>query len=179
MPADGAQYPGPSATIDIDVVTDDGEGVAVLAVELFVDGQLAAADAVDWPMQAPTSWTFAGAMFPEGEFTLTATATDWWGNIGQSDPVTFLVGDPPIGDGDGDPGDGDPGDGDSGDGDPGDGDGDAGTEESGGTEGATGAGEAGGNDGCSCNSSAPRSLYLAWAALAFLPLARRRRSSPR
>jgi hypothetical protein len=179
MPGNGAQYPGPSATIDIGVVTDDGDGVAVLAVELFVDGQPAASDSVEWPLQAPSSWTFAGAMFPEGEFTLTATATDWWGNIGESEPVMFLVGDPPSGDGDGDgdgdPADGDPGDGDGdpADGDSGDGDGDPG--ESGGTDDAPGADDLGASEGCSCNSSGPRSLYLAWSLLAFLPLAQRRR----
>jgi hypothetical protein len=117
-------------------------------------------------------------MFLEGEFTLTATATDWWGNIGESMPITFLVGDPPNGDGDGDPGDGDPGDGD-GDGDMAEGqedaDGDSG--ESGGTGDAVGADEVGDSDGCACNSSAPRSMYLVWGLLAFLPFSRGRRFS--
>jgi uncharacterized protein (TIGR03382 family) len=180
MPGDGAQYPGPSATIDIGVVTDDGDGVAVVAVDLFVDGQPVASDSVDWPLQAPSSWTFAGATFNEGQFTLTANATDWWGNVGESEPVTFLVGEAPSGDGDGEPGDGDPGDGDgdsdTGNGDTADGDPDeGGTGESGITDDTLGADEAGASEGCSCNSSAPRSVYLAWALLAFLPLARRRR----
>jgi hypothetical protein len=180
MPGNGAQYPGPSATIDIGIVTDDADGVAVVAVELFVDGESIASDSVDWPLQAPSSWTFAGATFNEGEFTLTATATDWWGNVGESEPVTFLVGDAPSDEGDGDPGDGDgdPGDGD-GDADAGDGDGDgdADAETSGGTDDAMADGGVDGSEGCSCNSSAPRSLYLVWGLLTLLPLAWRRRSS--
>jgi hypothetical protein len=116
-------------------------------------------------------------MFPEGQYTLTATATDWWGNLGESEPVMFVVGDPPAGDGDGDPGDGDgDGDGDGagdGDGDTGDGDGDTG--ESGGTSDDLGADNIGNGEGegCSCNSRAPQSPGLAWA-LFLLPLVLRR-----
>jgi hypothetical protein len=179
MPGNGALYPGPSATIDIGIVTDDGDGVAVVAVELFVDGMSVASDSVDWPLQAPSSWTFSGAIFPNGEYTLSATGTDWWGNIGESLPVTFVVGEPPAGDGDGDPGDGDgdpgesTGDGDSG----GDGDGDSGadgdTGESSDTSDELGADDVS-SDGCSCNSSTPGSHGIAWA-LILLPMAPRLR----
>jgi hypothetical protein len=176
MPGNGALYPGPSATLEIGIVTDDGDGVAVVAVELFVDGMSIASDSVEWPLQAPSSWTFSGAIFPEGEYTLTATGTDWWGNVGESMPVMFMVGDPPAEDGDSGDGDGDGdgnGDGDSG----GDGDGDSGGDgnmgESSDTSDELGAGDVG-SEGCSCNSSIPRSNGIAWTLL-LLPLTLRRR----
>lgn len=175
VPTDGAQFPGPEATVDIEIVTDDGDGVAVVAVELFVDGQSAAMDAVEWPLQAPSSWLFEGAVFPEGEYTLTATGTDWWGNVGESAPVSFIVGEPGGFDegGDGD-GDGDPGDG---DGDPGDGGSDGGSDSGDGGSGETGPGadDLGDQQGCSCRSSAPGPGGAALVWLLLLIPARRRR----
>ncbi|NJK33146.1 MAG: hypothetical protein HC927_12480 [Deltaproteobacteria bacterium] len=45
--------------------------------------------------QNPT--VFEGVIFPEGEFTVVAHATDFWGNVAVSAPVSFTVSDGPPG----------------------------------------------------------------------------------
>jgi MYXO-CTERM domain-containing protein len=155
-PADGSQYPGTEVAIDIEISATDGDGVAVMAVDLRVDGNVIGSDSIANPIEEPDTWVFANAVFPVGTYTLTATATDYWGNVGESEPVMFLVGDPPGDDGDGD---GDSTE-DSGDGDTTD-EGEADTTTDGADEvGESGASDAGvldegGDAGCSCSASEP------------------------
>jgi V8-like Glu-specific endopeptidase len=117
VPFDGQVFDAEPAMFDIAVMTEDDSGLPV-EVEIEIEGMLQRAASSDNPA------VFPNASFYCGEYTILAHGTDFWGNLGHSDPVTFTVAgacSPGDGDGDGDPGDGDPGDG---DGDPGDGDGD-------------------------------------------------------
>jgi uncharacterized protein (TIGR03382 family) len=127
---------------------DEGNGVA--SVVLQINGDVIATDEHE-------PWEFANAQFPEGGWILVAVATDWNGNVGESDPVAIGVGqDPPelpSGDGDGD-------------------------GETGGTTSETSGSGPGidGDEGCSCATdrrSAP--LSLAFGLLALTLLRRRAR----
>ncbi|MFV8752784.1 S1 family peptidase [Nannocystaceae bacterium ST9] len=93
-PPEGMQYPDVPSTFDITVEADDGQGYAVVHVDLFVDGMLVASrDRDAWAAQEP--WVFSGAEFFSGEWTLSAQATDYWGNVGESEPVVIVVGELP------------------------------------------------------------------------------------
>ncbi len=130
VPYDGQVFDTDPAMFDISVMTQDDTDFPV-EVEIDVDGML-----VGSPNSANPA-VFPNASFPCGEYTIHAHGTDFWGNLGHSDPVTFTVaGACNAGDGDGDPGDGD------GDGDPGDGDGETETGEP--VETGDGDGETGG-----------------------------------
>jgi hypothetical protein len=113
VPFDGQVFDAEPAMFDIEVTATDDSGLAV-EVEVDVDGMLQGTPTSDNPA------LFPNATFNCGEFTITAHGTDFWGNLGHSDPVTITVSgacnSDEGGDGDGDPGDGDPGDGDPGDG---------------------------------------------------------------
>jgi hypothetical protein len=176
-PTDQQLFPTVPANFDIVVETQD-DGFAVLSVELFVDGQLVAERSrLAW--DPPEPWVFANAEFFDGSYELTAIGYDYDGNVGESLPVTFHVGELP-GDGDGDPGDGD--------GDPGDGDGD-GDDDDGASETETDTGEPpsetetggpslepGGDSGCACGQTRERpSLPMLVPILLLLGLRRRDR----
>ncbi|HVI03603.1 MAG TPA: trypsin-like serine protease [Enhygromyxa sp.] len=174
MPTDGSMFAGPQAMIDVLIEADDGAGVAVMEVALLVHDMTVDSETIEVPLDEPASWAFAGLIFPEGVWELRAMATDYWGNVGESEVITIVVGEPPTGDGDGD---GDPGDGDGdGDGDSGDGDGDS-DPTTDGESGESGPGivsdEA---SGCACSSGAdqPRPWMLAIGLLGFAALRPRR-----
>jgi MYXO-CTERM domain-containing protein len=94
-PPDGALIPGPTAEVDVSIVADDNDGYGIIAVGLFVDGSLAKTWKSPNPLEAPELWTFEDMPFETGEYTLMAVAEDWWGNVAESEPVTFIVGTPP------------------------------------------------------------------------------------
>ena len=176
IPYDGQVFETEPAMFDITVEAQDDSGLPV-DVTIEIEGM------PQGGVQTENPAIFANASFPCGEFTIQAFGTDFWGNQGESLPVTFTVaGDcmPEPGDGDGDPG-GD-GDGDPGDGDPGDGDPDSGTDtgdgETGGLPGQPGLGDA--DEGCACGVDGRRASLGgagAWFALGLLGLGvvRRRR----
>ncbi len=142
-PADYAWFPEIPATFDIEIQAVDGEGFGVERVELLVDGQVAGTlERAPW---ATGPWTFEGAQFIAGEWTLIARAYDYWGNVGESEPVSVFVGDEPPEDPDTET--------------------DTGSEDSGDDE--VGATDAGLDDeaGCSCNASARGGTSLAWLAV--------------
>src|SRR5690606_6796532 len=92
-PADGAHYPNAPARIDVEIAADDGDGVAVIAVELLANGEVVAGESITNPLEQPSSWTFTELELAEGEHELTAIATDYWGNVGVAEPTTIIVGD--------------------------------------------------------------------------------------
>jgi V8-like Glu-specific endopeptidase len=153
FPTDGQVFDTDPSMFDISVMAQDDSGLPV-EVEIDVDNMLVGSPSSDNPA------LFPNATFYCGEYTIHAHGTDFWGNLGHSEPVTFTVAGAcnNSGDGDGD-GDGDPGDGDGdGDGDPGDGDGDGGdpADTGDGNMGETGLDSGAGLDGtsgeagCSC-----------------------------
>jgi MYXO-CTERM domain-containing protein len=175
VPSDGAQYPGTEATIDIEI-TANADGVAVMAVDLAVNGSVIANASVVNPIDEPATWVFGNAVFSAGEYTLTATATDYWGNVGEADPVTFLVGEAPSeSEGDGDTTE--DSDGDTTD------DGNVDTTEDGadeiGTSEESDAGvlDEGGDSGCSCTAANERGGAGAGAAVLLGLIGLRRRRS--
>jgi MYXO-CTERM domain-containing protein len=174
VPFDGQVFDAEPAMFDIAVMAQDDSGLPV-EVQIEVEGMLQGTPTSDNPA------VFPNAVFYCGEYTITAHGTDFWGNVAQSEPVTFMVA------GACNPGDGDPGDG---DGDPGDGDGDGETESGGpvdtgdGDTGETGLDSGPSQDGpvdetgCACGvrERGPSGLpgTLALVALAGLGLIRRR-----
>ncbi|PRQ00581.1 trypsin-like serine protease [Enhygromyxa salina] len=172
VPFDGESFDAEPAMFDITVTAEDDSGLPV-DVEIEIEGMLQGGIVSENPA------VFANAVFYCGEYTIIAHGTDFWGNLGHSDPVTFTVeGDcmgTDTGDGDGDPGDGD--------GDPGGGDEDDGGEpaETGSDElGETGLGA---DDGtfttytCSCEIDRRPPAHGAWLGFGLLGLGllRRRR----
>ena len=174
-PFDGQVFDGNPANFDIVVQAEDDSGLPV-AVQIEIEGELQ-------PQVVETNpAVFNNAVFPCGQYTITAHGTDFWGNEGTSLPATFEVldgnGNSCIGgDGDGDPATGD------GDGDP---DPDTGGETTGsettGEGGTTGFGGGPGFEveaGCSCgvDDSGSRSGAAGWMliGLGALGLRRRRR----
>ena len=169
-PADASQFPGPEASFDITIAADDGPGVAVLAVDLLVDGNVVASQSVDNPIDEPATWVFSGAVFPAGQYSLSASATDFWGNVGVSSAVTIVVGELPSGESSGDSTSESSGD-----------SGDTGaSSESGDELGGSSESDAGlldgGDAGCSCQAGDPRARDLTplLGLLALLGLRRRR-----
>jgi MYXO-CTERM domain-containing protein len=156
-PEDGTRYDDVPATIDITVDADDGDGWGIREVDLEIDGEVQATDTA-----AP--WAFEGVIFPEGQWTLRAVATDKADNVADSDAVGIGVGvDPPPPQDDG----GDDGGDDDG--------GDTGGDD-GGDDGYV-PGDFGGDsdrDGCGCSSTNQAALHTAWLVLV-LGLVRRRR----
>ncbi len=170
-PQDGTQYPDSPTQFDISVDADDGSGYAVVQVELLVNGVVAATRTRDpWQEQGP--WEFADAEFTTGEYTLTARAQDWWGNVGESQAVVLVVGDvPPDTDESGDEStseDSDSGESESDESD-------SATEESDGAD-EVGAGPVSDTDGCSCDAGQPMGTRgLAWVLTLPIMLGLRRR----
>jgi MYXO-CTERM domain-containing protein len=173
VPFDGELYEAEPAMFDITVNAEDDSGLPV-DVEIEIEGMFQGGIVSENPA------VFPNAAFYCGEYTITAYGTDFWGNLGHSDPVSFTVaGDCMSGDGDGDPGDGD--------GDPGDGDGDPGdtddgdpAETSGDEAGETGSNNPGGTVTeitCSCEIDHRAPAHGAWLGLGLLGLGliRRRR----
>ena len=160
-------YPKNGATYEVgtvfDITLDVQDDWGVDEVGLLVNGEQAASEGTQ-------PWAFEGTQFPEGEWTLVATAHDYSGNIGQSSAVTITIG--PVGSGSET--------GDSG----GDGDGDTGADsgvDTGvdtGLEGDTGGFDAGidEGDGCNCRASDERQLPLGGAGLLLVLLGVRRRA---
>ncbi|MFO0635503.1 MAG: Ig-like domain-containing protein [Nannocystaceae bacterium] len=123
-PQHGAQLDSDPATgrasVVVDITADDGDGSGVQQVTLALDGSELQPDA-----NAPYQY----AINPEpGVYSLTAIATDYAGNVAQSEPVEIGIDErPPIDD---DDGGGEAGDG-GGDAGSGAGDGDGGTPQAG------------------------------------------------
>lgn len=172
VPFDGQVFDAEPAIFDIAVMTADDSGLAV-EVEIEIEGMLQSTPSSDNPA------LFPNATFYCGEYTIVAHGTDFWGNLGHSEPVTFTVaGACNSGDGDGDPGDGDgdPGDGD-GDGDPGTDDGgpvDTGDGDNGetGDDGGAAQDPTIAEDGCACSvdDRGPSGLLGSLAMLAMLAM---------
>ncbi|MEZ4384923.1 MAG: trypsin-like serine protease [Nannocystaceae bacterium] len=182
-PGDGDELPSGSK-VDIEIAASDGDGWGVKVVRLKINGEEQPTQLYEAP------YMLAGAAFPDGVWTLQGIAEDAGGLIGESEEITFIIGDPPLGTTGGD-------------------------ETTGGTDGTTGSdtGTTGGtdamtsgegtgeptssgtglptpttgasatgfdmepeDDGCGCRSGAPQGpLGLVLLGLA-LPLLRRRRS---
>ncbi|WP_255215945.1 trypsin-like serine protease [Pseudenhygromyxa sp. WMMC2535] len=148
-PADGTTYDTAPAEITVSVAADDGEGYGVAEVRLLVNGEEFGGNTDG---TAPYEW--AGMVFPQGAYTLTAIAVDYSGNEAISDPVDIGVGEEaPDSEDSGDSGDSGGSGGDSG-GDSGSDD--DGADEVGGED--TGGGDVGLDDdlieiGCACAAS--------------------------
>lgn len=93
-PTDGTNFPGSLANFDITIEADDGDGYAVVQVELYLEGEFLTDRERD-PWDEPAPWVFGNAEFTTGTYTLTARAYDYFGNVGESEAVTFTVGDVP------------------------------------------------------------------------------------
>ncbi len=184
-PTDGAEFLDPiPAKINIEVAADDGDGWGVTSVRIKVNG-------VEQPLEDfDPPFSFDGAAFPEGNWTLQAIAEDAAGNIGESPEVAFVVGDPPEatstggettggettgGETTGGETSGDETEGESGEGTS---DGSAGTSAGSSGLGTATAGETGTEpeEGCACSLGAgDRGISGLALALLGLPLVRRRR----
>ncbi|MFV8751995.1 S1 family peptidase [Nannocystaceae bacterium ST9] len=85
-PLDGQGFAAP-ATFDIEIVaSDELAGVERVALKL-------GPDPIAEDLEPP--WGFAHATFPAGVYELSAEASDWRGNLGQSASIEIVVGDPP------------------------------------------------------------------------------------
>lgn len=88
-PLDGSRYELADA-VDINITAEDGWGIKEVHLEI---------DGVDIGVTDFTEpYGYAGAMFPgEGVYELVATAEDWTGLIGRSEPVSVGIGmDVPV-----------------------------------------------------------------------------------
>jgi MYXO-CTERM domain-containing protein len=160
-PANGAMFEVGTA-LDITLDVDDEWGVD--EVGLIVNGDPVTTEGTE-------PWAFEGTQFPEGTWTLVATAHDYSGNIGESAPITITIGPAGSGNETGDEG---------GDGD-GDGDSTADTGAESGPD-TGGLGDTGGfdagideGDGCNCRASDERKLPLGVGGLLLVLLGLRRR----
>ncbi len=167
-PQHGAQLDSDPATgrasVVVDITADDGDGSGVQQVTLALDGSELQPDA-----NAP--YQYAINLEP-GVYSLTAIATDYAGNVAQSEPVEIGIDErPPIDDDDGggEAGDGG-GDAGSGAGDGGDG----GTPQAGPQALPPDYGLEGGETGCGCRWGRERGGWLPAAALLLLARPRRR-----
>lgn len=161
---------------DIMMEANDDSGY-VTQIQLQINGDLQ--DIID--MQAP--WQFSNVQFPVGTWEVVAVAEDFWGNVGESAPVTVqMVEDlSECTSGDDDGGEDEEGGGESDEG--GDEGEDTGVgEEDDGAEDGTGEGGMLGDEGevdsgCSCsasNDASPMGTGLGLGLLALLGLVRRR-----
>jgi MYXO-CTERM domain-containing protein len=152
-PLSGTTYPGPEASINIEIDAFD-EGHGVKEVRLLINGDVVATDLIE-------PYRFANATFPTGGWLLVAEAEDWAGNVTESEPVAIGVGQdaPALPGAEPEP-------------DP-----DAGTED-GGTGGGFGLPVDGSAGGCACAtaSNGPARGAGALALLVLLGLRRRRAS---
>lgn len=85
-PSDGEAFPDSSVTLDIEIANSDDSPYGV-AVQIEIDGALQ-----DKVIEGDPA-LFEDVAFPQGEFTLVAHATDYWGNVATSKPVTIVVGE--------------------------------------------------------------------------------------
>lgn len=163
-PVDGANYEVSPSTIDIEIAVNDQSGFW----DVYLDIIPSDADPVSTPVVSNENPTLVeGAQFYTGEYTFIAHATDFWGNVAESAPVTITVMVPSNDTGDGDSGGTTEGGdttegGESTDGDPGEG----GLDEVGDTFFDPGASDEG---DCAC-STAPSQAGWAWTLLAGLGL---------
>lgn len=160
-PADGTAIdPGDKITVSIDA-QDVGWGVR--EVGIIINGEVQ--DIVD----TEPPYEFKNVSFPEGQYTIVATATDWADFTTESAPVGVGVGDDPPPPPDDDEG-GDEGTGEAGE------DGGNGSEsaEGSGEDSGTGGETAGiddGGEGCSCSTPGEGRSGLAWSVLCLAGLA--------
>ncbi|MEM6295020.1 MAG: trypsin-like serine protease [Myxococcota bacterium] len=176
-PANQTPFDGSSASVQIQIDVEDA--YPIKEVRLFVNGEEAGRVAgPDFVVEAD---------FPQGQYTLSATAEDWSGNVGSSPGVNIGVGVEPEEGGSGETGDdetdaGDVGTGggfdDGTDASDADGDGDGGNGPgSGDTDAEPGADGSGGSGGCSVGehgSGGPTGVLL--GLLLAAGAVRRRRS---
>ena len=155
-PAGGDAYEldGETATVVIDATADDGPGWGIDVARLVIDGE--AVSGGDDP-RFPYGWEIG---LPEGRYEIAVEAVDRAGNVGVSDTIEIVVGDPPPPAAD---------DGGS--------EGDGGGSESGGDEGSDDDGDAPAqtdddSEGCSVGGGQRRSAFIGFVLVA---LARRRR----
>lgn len=85
-PIDGQTFAAP-AMFDIEIVASD-ELSGVEQVELLIGLDVVAHD-------SEPPWGFAGASFMQGGYELRARASDWQGNVGESESVVIQVGESP------------------------------------------------------------------------------------
>lgn len=107
-PSNGESFPGPTADIVVSVdASDELTGVRKVWVRIEQDGMAPMEFEQDAISELP--YEFPAASFPEGAYVLTAIAEDLTGNVSESAPIGFAVGDvePPEVE-DGETGDGDP-----------------------------------------------------------------------
>ncbi|EDM75599.1 Secreted trypsin-like serine protease [Plesiocystis pacifica SIR-1] len=152
VPSDGQVFEMEPASFDITVVAEDAGGLPLEEISLALDGEPLAQTYIE----SPAVWD--GASFPDGTYTLTATAIDFWGNSATSE-VTFTVLDSAAGDSD-DEGEEDDGNADE----VGDTEGDAGFEP-----------VAPVDSGCACSTDGDEPSAPLWAGLGLIGLLALRR----
>jgi MYXO-CTERM domain-containing protein len=168
-PADGTEYEGTSATIDVIMDADDGSGWGVKEIALEINGD------IQQLVDEAAPWAFEDVTFPEGQWILVAVATDWADHEVRSAAVGIGVGQeapdtpPPSDDGGADDGGTDDGGG-TGDGsDDGDGDGDDDGDFT------PGDSDRENDDGCGCTTGGIDASGAVWLLVPVGLLARRRR----
>jgi MYXO-CTERM domain-containing protein len=93
-PFDGQVFEEEHIMLDITVLAQDDSEWAPVDVQIEIEGMLQTKVVSESP-------AVFGASFPAGEYTVVAYGVDFWGNTGQSLPVTFMVG-PVAGEDEGD-----------------------------------------------------------------------------
>lgn len=164
-PRDDTEFDAGPAALTIEVDADD-VGHGLRDVRLEINGEAQGEQDTEPP------YTFE-LVLPDGEWDVVALARDWGGNVGRSESVVLLVGDPPPAD-DGTTGTGpapDPTDGSSAEASGSGGAGESGDAQSS-SEGAAAADPALGR-GCGCRSSEGGGRW--WMLLGLIGLRRRRR----
>lgn len=157
-PNDGDEIdPGDKITVSIDA-QDVGWGIR--EVGIVINGEVQ--DIVD----TEPPYEFNNVSFPEGQYTIVATATDWADQTAESEPVGIGVGDDPPPLPEDDTGEGEEGEGEE----AGDEGLDTSSEDSG-TGGETTGGLDDTSEGCNCNAPGDRPSGLAWSVLCLAGLA--------
>jgi hypothetical protein len=88
-PADDVAVPTSTFETAIEIAAQDDSGF-VTQVQLAIDGE------VQPVIDSAKPFAFEGVIFPEGTFEVVALATDVWGNLGESAPLTIAVGVEPA-----------------------------------------------------------------------------------
>lgn len=89
-PFDGDEFLDPvPAKVTVEINADDADGWGVKQVGIKLNGVLQPITDTEPP------YTFNDAVFPEGIWTIQAVAEDAAGLVGESPPVTIIVGNPP------------------------------------------------------------------------------------
>ena len=84
-PTNGTSFPDDPSTFDINITADD-VGWGIQHVAISINGQ------AQPNLRESPPYDFTGVTFPEGAYTLTAIATDWAGQVTESEPVGIAVG---------------------------------------------------------------------------------------